>query len=153
MADTISFEIITPEGLQFQEDVYQVSLPTEDGYIGLLPSHIPLITIIVPGVITIHKHKDQAFEQAERLATAGGFCDVDGKRVRLLADTAERAEDIDEGKAQAALAQAHAMRRTAKDALTLEQAVRFISQETARLKVAGFKRRWKQSSSSPSQGS
>lgn len=146
MADSISFEIITPEGLQFQEDVYSVSLPTRDGYIGILPSHIPLITLIVPGVITIHKHKDQAFEQAERLATAGGFCDVDGKRVRLLADTAERAENIDEEKARQALAQAHAMRREAKDALTLEQAIHFIEQETARLKVLELKRGWKQSS-------
>lgn len=150
MADSISFEVITPEGLKFQEDVYQVSLPTRDGYIGILPSHIPLITLIVPGIITIDRHRGlDEFEKRERLATAGGFCDVDGKRVRLLADTAERAEDIDEEKAKQALEQAHTMRREAKDALTLEQAVRFISEETARLKVLELKRGWRKSGQQP----
>lgn len=148
MPDALSFEIVTPEGLKFQEDVYQVSLPTDQGYIGILPNHIPLITIITPGVITIHKHKDQGYEASQQLATAGGFVDIDGKRVRLLADSAERAEDIDEEKAKAAFEQAKQMHRQAKDALTLKQAMTFINQETARLKVAQFKRGWKQSKKS-----
>lgn len=144
MADSLSFEVITPEGLQFQEDVYAVNLPTADGHIGILPNHTPLITLVTPGVITIHKHKDQGYEAPQQLATAGGFVDIDGQRVRLLADTAERAEDIDEEKVKEALEKAKAMQRQAKDALTLNQAIQFINQETARLKVLEFRRRWKQ---------
>lgn len=147
MSDSISFEIVTPEGLKFQEEIYQVSLPTPQGYIGILPNHIPLITIITPGVITIDRHPGlDEFEKKERLATAGGFIQIDGKRVRLLADTADRAEDIDEAKAREALEQAKAMQRQAKDPVTLEQAVRFINQETARLKVLELRRGWKESS-------
>lgn len=148
MPDTLSFEIVTPEGLQFQDDVYQVTLPTPDGYIGILPHHVPLISLVTPGVITIHRHKDQTFEAAEHLACAGGFCDIDGQRVRLLADTAERAEDIDEAKAEAALERAKTLKREAKDAVTLEQAVRLVEAETARLKAAQFKRRWRKSTTS-----
>lgn len=146
-SDTISFEIVTPAGLQFQDNVYQVTLPTPDGYIGILPHHIQLISIITPGVISIRSHKDATFEQVEHLATAGGFCDIDGQRVRLLADTAERAEDIDEDKAQQALDRAKLLKQEAKDTVTLEQAVRLIEAESARLAAAQFKRRWKRSGS------
>lgn len=145
MSDTLSFEIVTPDGLQFQDNVYQVSLPTPDGYIGILPHHIPLISLITAGVISIRRHKDEALEQTEHLATAGGFCDIDGRRVRLLADTAERAEDIDEDKAQQALDRAKLLKLEAKDTVTLEQAVRLIDAETVRLKAAQFKRRWRKS--------
>lgn len=148
MPDSLSFEIITPEGLQFQDDVYQVSLPTPEGYIGILPHHIPLVSVIAPGVISIRRHKDEALEETEYLACTGGFCDIDGRRVRLLADTAERAEDIDEAKAQEALARAKQLRIEAKDAITLEQAVRLIEAETARFKTAQFKRRWRKSTTS-----
>ncbi len=147
MADSISFEVVTPEGLKFQDDVYQVNLPTPQGYIGVLPNHVPLITIVTPGVIVIHKHRDQSYEDTERLATAGGFVDIDGKRARLLADTAERAEEIDEAAAQTALARAKELRQGAKDVMTLQEATRFIEQETARLKTLSFKRRWKESTS------
>lgn len=137
----ITFEIITPEGPKFSEEVYSVSLPTRQGQIGVLPHHVPLISIVTPGIVFIRRHEDASEDQAEPLATAGGFVEIDGRRVRLLADSAQRAEDIDELKAKEALAHAQQMRRTAKNHVDLAEALAIIEQNTARLKVAELKRR------------
>ncbi|MEX1997187.1 MAG: ATP synthase F1 subunit epsilon [Candidatus Andersenbacteria bacterium] len=141
MAGQISFEIITPEGLKFQAEVYAVVLPTAQGDIGILPHHIPLITIVTAGVITIRRREADEEDAREHLATAGGFVEIDGKRVRLLADTAERAEDIDELRVQAALERAREMKKNAKDQVALADAVALIEQSMARLKIAEIKRR------------
>lgn len=142
----ITFEIVTPEGPKFGEEVYSVTLPTSQGQIGILPHHIPLITIVTPGVIFIRRHQDDSEEQAEHVATAGGLVEIDGKRVRLLADSAQRAEDIDELKAKEALEHARQLQRTAKNHVDLAEAVALIDQNLARLKVAELRRRHKKSS-------
>lgn len=138
----LSFELITPAGLIFQEDVYSVQLPTPQGEIGVLPNHRSLITLITPGVISIRRHA--ASTDFEHVATAGGFAQISGQRVRLLADVAERADDIDELKAQEALKHAQELRRTAKDHVSLADALSLIEHNAARLKVADLKRRRKQ---------
>jgi F-type H+-transporting ATPase subunit epsilon len=137
----VSFEIITLEGLKFQEDVWQVELPTPSGVVGILPHHIPLISIVSPGVIRIWRRKDMAETDIEQIATAGGFVEVDGGRVRLLADSAERAEDIDQLKAQEALERAKEMRSRAHDETSLGEVTGMIQRESARLQVAQLKRR------------
>lgn len=141
MARSFTFELITPEGLKHEAQVYQVLLPTEQGMIGILPGHQHLLTILTPGVISIFPHAGAAQESAEHLATLGGFAEVSGKRVRVLADAAERAEEIDEVKAQEALTRAKLLRTQAKDQVALGEAVGMIERESARLKVAGLKRR------------
>ncbi len=136
-----SFEIVTLEGLKFQEDVWQVELPTPNGVVGILPHHLPLMSIISPGVIRIWRREDISDEQIENIATAGGFVEVDGGRVRLLADSAERAEDIDELKAKEALARAKEMRSRAKDGISLSEVTGMIQRESARIQVAELRRR------------
>lgn len=141
MPSPISFELITPAGLVYSAQVYAVFLPTPEGQIGILPHHRPLITLVVPGVITLVRHKDAGEDDREYIATAGGFVAISGARVRLLADSAERAETVDELAAQEALARAHEFKKTAKDQVALADAVSLIEQNVARLKVAELKRR------------
>lgn len=141
MADTISFELITPLGPKFEEEVYEVVLPTPEGLIGVLARHMPLISIVTPGVLEIRRRASDTADQVEHIATSGGFVEIDGHRLRLLADTAERAEDIDELKAQEALKRAHTVKATNKDQVSLADATRLIELNTARLKVSGLKRR------------
>ena len=143
MSAEISFEIITPEGLKFQADVYEAVLPTPHGNIGILPHHIPLISIVSPGVIAIRRNEKDLDDRLEYLATEGGFVEIDGKRVRLLADTAERAEDIDEMKVKEALERAKQLQATAKDQVSLADALSLIERQSARLKVAELRRRRK----------
>jgi len=95
------FQIITPERVVFSDEINQVSLPTEDGEITVLPHHIPLVTILKPGELRYTKDKEYS------IAVSGGFAEVrpDGSVV-ILADTAEHAHEIDLARAEEARAKA-----------------------------------------------
>ncbi len=141
MPAPISFELITPAGLIFSENVHKVLLPTAHGQIGVLPHHQSLITLVIPGVISFAMHADTPESEYEHIATAGGFAEISGARIRLLSDHAERADDIDELAAKEALVRAQELRREARDEVSLADAVSLIEQSAARLKVAELKRR------------
>jgi F-type H+-transporting ATPase subunit epsilon len=94
MADKkiIKFEIVTPERTVLVKDIMQVTVPTTTGEITVLPEHIPLISILKPGVLEI-KTLDK---EIEIIAVSGGFIEVLRDKVVILADTAERGEELDE---------------------------------------------------------
>ena len=84
--------IITPEGVRYENEVERVVVPTKSGEITILKKHTPLVSSLRPGVLTVGQ------ENGERhlLAVSGGLVEVRASgRVIILADTAERAEDID----------------------------------------------------------
>ena len=87
----IKFEIVTPERVVLKEQVTQVTAPTRQGEITVLPGHIPLVASLQPGVIEIVK-EDGA---RDVMSVSGGFIEVLKDKVVILADTAERAEEID----------------------------------------------------------
>jgi F-type H+-transporting ATPase subunit epsilon len=92
MAGTFQFEIVTPERTVFASEVRQVSISTQSGEITILPYHIPIVSVLVSGVL----HLVTASGDPQVIATSGGFVEVHGQKVTILADTAERAEEIDE---------------------------------------------------------
>lgn len=98
MSKAIKFEIVTPEKVVLREDASQVTAPTKTGEITILPNHIPLVSSLMPGVIEIVK-KDG---QRDVISVAGGFIEVLKEKVVILADVAERAEDIDITRAEEA---------------------------------------------------
>ncbi|KKQ54053.1 MAG: ATP synthase epsilon chain [Candidatus Falkowbacteria bacterium GW2011_GWC2_38_22] len=81
-----------------KEMIYQVTVPTKEGEITIMPKHMPLVAILVPGVIEIKKENGEV----EIASVSGGFIEVLRNKVVLLADTAERAMDIDEKRAEEA---------------------------------------------------
>ncbi len=99
---TMQFEIATPEGQVLKEEITQVSLPTKQGEITILPGHILLVAILDTGVIGITK-KDG---YNDILSLSGGFVEVLKRKVVILADIAERAEEINVEKAREAREQA-----------------------------------------------
>jgi len=103
---TIKFEIVTPEKIVLKTDISQVTVPTQDGDITVLPKHTPLVSILKPGVIEL---KDKEGND-DVLSVSGGFIEVLRNKVVILADTAERAEELDEKKLEDA-------RKKAQDAL------------------------------------
>jgi len=90
----IKFEIVTPERIIFKEEIKQVSVPTKSGEITVLPDHIPLVSSLEPGVIEILKIDGRR----EIMSVSGGFIEVLRDKVVILADTAERAEELDESR-------------------------------------------------------
>ncbi len=91
---TIQFEIVTPERVILSEKITQIIVPTIVGEVTILPNHIPLVSSLNPGVITAKK-KDGS---NVIMAVSGGFVEVSNQKVVILADTAERAEELDEVK-------------------------------------------------------
>ena len=98
MADTLELEVATPERELVREQVSEVQIPGKNGYMGILPGHAPLAGLLGIGVLSYDVAGGKRY-----LAIHGGFVEIDDDHVRVLADTAERAEEIDIQRAKAAL--------------------------------------------------
>jgi F-type H+-transporting ATPase subunit epsilon len=103
MADTLSLEVATPERELVREPVSEVQVPGKSGYMGILPGHAPLMGILGIGMLTYVSVSDG---KKRYLSIHQGFLEVLEDHVRVLADVAERAEEIDVQRARAALQRA-----------------------------------------------
>ena len=134
----IHCEVITAERAVFSGDVTMVVAPGIEGQLGILPDHAPLITALTYGELVLHRQG----QEDEYIAIGGGFLEVGADHVIILADTAERAEEIDEARAAAARQRAQELmarqKHDAEDAARAEAALR---RSAIRLKVARRKGR------------
>lgn len=94
---TLKLEIVTPEAVTYSEQVDMVTLPAVEGEMGVYPMHVPLMTRIGAGEVTVKKDGQDYF-----LAVGEGFVEITGDRVAILTDMAIQAQDIDELKAEEA---------------------------------------------------
>jgi F-type H+-transporting ATPase subunit epsilon len=136
----MKLELVTLSGPKLATDVYEVILPTEDGRIAIYPQHMPLVTTLASGVVSVRRQKTDSDEQVEIFATNGGVAEISGRVIRILVDEADRAEDIVEQEAAQALEAAKKLKEEAKDAVELERAEAMIDRQAVRLKVAGLRR-------------
>jgi len=97
MADTFQLEIVTPEKVVVRDTAEEMQIPGKSGYLGILPGHAPLISELSVGEITYKRGGD-----LHRLAVAWGFVEVLPDKVTILAETAEKASEIDVQRAEAA---------------------------------------------------
>ena len=86
----LKLEIVTPEKRVFDDEVDSVTVPTVSGEAGIFPNHAPLISALKPGILSYARKGE-----SDRLAVSGGFVEVKGDRVAVLADSAESAADVD----------------------------------------------------------
>ena len=125
----LQLEVTTPDGTIFQGEASSVSIPTPMGEITVLPHHIPLMSIVQPGTVLIRTEKGE-----QLLAVSRGVIEVDGKHVRLLVDTADRAEALEEAaieKAKAAAEKLLTERRDDQEGFA--EATALLERELARL--------------------
>jgi len=101
LTSTIRLDIVTPEKIIYSDDVQTVVAPGIEGDLGILPNHTPLITTLRPGALMVRKDGEDL-----HLAILGGFLEVRPNRVIILADAAERHEEIDKEEAEEAKRQA-----------------------------------------------
>lgn len=137
----MKFELITLSGSKFNQEVYEVTLPTASGQISVLPHHEPLVSLAVPGVITVRHKAGDSDDKLDHFATEGGIIEVTRTGVRILVDEAAHSAEIHEGEAQKALDRALEMREKAKDKVELDKAQQLIDRAQVRLHVAGLRRR------------
>jgi F-type H+-transporting ATPase subunit epsilon len=131
MADQIQLEIVTPEKLVVRESVDEVQIPGKAGDIGVLPGHAPLITELTIGEICYKQGGN-----TEHLSVAWGFAEVLPDKVTILAQTAERAQEIDVKRAQEAKTRAEEAQKNAGPDFDYEANMNAIKRAEVRLKVA-----------------
>ena len=103
LPDSIELVVVTPERQLLRDTVVEVTIPGQGGELGVLPGHAPLITELGIGELT---YRTATSSRATPLAIVSGFAEVLPDRVTVLAETAERAEEIDVNRAEAARARA-----------------------------------------------
>ena len=138
MADSkkLHVDIVTVEGRRFKGDADFVVAPGADGELGILPRHIPLLTPLKPGVVKVRNENEEQF-----FFVSGGFLEVRPDQVTVLADSAERAEDIDEARAEEARRRAARLLEEKVSAVDQSQLAAALARAEARLRIAELRRR------------
>jgi F-type H+-transporting ATPase subunit epsilon len=134
MSDTFQLEIVTPEKRVVDTAAEEVQIPGKNGYLGVLPGHAPLITELGVGEIQY-----RAGGRDQRLAVAWGFAEVLPDKVTILAETAERPEEIDVERARRAKEKAEQLLTGGDMNVDVQRALDTIQKADARLDVAGQK--------------
>ena len=129
MANTLKLEIVTPEAVAFSEDVDMVTLPGAEGELGIYPQHVPLMTLIAPGLVVAKKGTQEI-----ALAVGEGFVEILGDRVSLLTALAVSA-DADEAEAEAARKRAEARRSERLDSEEAAVVEAAVTHSLAQLKI------------------
>ncbi|MGB4800226.1 MAG: ATP synthase F1 subunit epsilon [Candidatus Saccharimonadales bacterium] len=137
----MQLQLVTLSGSKFDEDVYEVIIPTVDGEIGVFPGHEPLVTLAKTGVIQVRLKATDTSEMLEYFAISGGVVEVSGEHVKILVDEADHGDDIVEAESQAALERALKLRDEATDQVELEKAHQLVDRHLVRIKVADLHRR------------
>jgi F-type H+-transporting ATPase subunit epsilon len=133
---TMRLEIVTAERLVYSEEVEVLVAPGIDGELAILPHHAALLTVLKPGELRVVRGGEESY-----VAVSGGFMEVIANKVTLLADTAEREEEIDLERTEAALKRAQEGVASAASSIDLERALASMRKSQARLKVVRRRRR------------
>ena len=131
----LTLEIVTPERSLVTEQVDEVQLPGAEGYFGVLPGHTPVLASLQVGELWYRIGQEKRV-----LAVAGGFVEVLPDRVTVLAQIAERAEEIDVARAEAAKKRAEARLAQPQPEDDLDRARYALSKALVRMQVALFGR-------------
>lgn len=136
----MNFELVTLDGVKFKATAYSVIVPTADGQITLLPNHEPLLSLLIPGVITIRRNRTDPDYHLEHYATYGGVLEVAKDSARVLVDEATHGDEISEAEAQKAHDAAVQLQKGAKTQVEIEKAQALIDRQAVRLSVAQLRR-------------
>lgn len=134
MADTLQVEIVTPEHKVVDDHATELTMPGKNGYLGILPGHAPLITELSVGEISYRTEAGKL----KFLSVAWGFAEVLPNKVTILAETAERAEDIDVARAERARLEAEAVLKAAgtKSDIDYSKAEADLARASTRISVS-----------------
>ena len=132
MVETFQLEIVTPDKLVVDDRAEEMQIPGKNGYLGVLPGHAPLITELAVGEISYRRGG-----ATQRLSVAWGFAEVLPEKVTILAQTAERAEEVDAARAERARERALARLQSGGSDTDYARAQAALERALSRLEVAG----------------
>lgn len=131
--EKFTLDVVTLKKVVFSEEIESVVAPGTVGYFGVLAGHTPFVSSLQTGVAKITKVNGEVIT----LATSGGFLMTDGKKVILLAEAAERPDEIDVGRAQSAKERAEKRLAERSPDIDFDRAKAALHRAITRLKVAG----------------
>lgn len=132
--NTFKVEIITPDRVFYTGDADMIEFNTIDGQIGVYKHHIPMTTVIEPGVVVIHDADERKIA-----AVHAGFAEILGEKVTLLAEVAEWPDEIDVNRAEAAKGRAEERITTKAETTDLKRAEFALHKALTRIDVAGYR--------------
>ena len=130
MANTFQLQVATPERLFVDEQVSEAELPGRNGYMGILPGHAPLLSALAPGILSYGSGGNR-----QSIVIDGGFVEVFDNHVRVLADSAERADQVDANRARQDLDAANRALREAHDSQESDAALESMQKAQARIDI------------------
>ena len=133
---SIRLEVVTAERAVYSEDVDSVTAPGVEGQLGILPHHTPLMTMLEPGELRIRRGGEEL-----NLVVSGGFLEVRPDRVIVLADAAERVEEIDVARAEEAKRRAEERLKERPSGIDAARAEASLRRALTRLQVVERRRR------------
>ena len=131
MTDTFQLEIVTPEKLVVKDQAEEMQIPGKNGYLGILPGHAPLITELAVGQISYRNASETHY-----LCVAWGFAEVLPDKVTILAETAERGEEVDRERAQKAKDRAEKRLTSGDTEVDVPRAQDALARANARLEAS-----------------
>jgi ATP synthase F1 epsilon subunit len=137
----MQFQLISATGVKFDNEAYEVLVPTQGGTIALFQDHMPLISAGAPGVVSIRKKAGDRDDDMQHFAVYGGVVQIDGKTARFITDEVTEPEEVSEAEAQKALQRAQELVSGASTREELHEAQRVQAHHEARLHLAQLKRR------------
>jgi F-type H+-transporting ATPase subunit epsilon len=132
----MQFEIVTAERQVYSDEVDIVIAPGSEGQLAILPHHAALITTLQPGELTVRRGGNEV-----NLVISGGFLDVNADKVIILADTAERIEEIDVARAEQARLRAEQRLRDSRNEIDVARAEAALRRSLVRLRISEKRRR------------
>ena len=133
----LHLKVVTPEKTILETEVNSVYLPAEDGEIGILPRHIPLLSALKVGIA---RYQTLSGNQ-EAIALMGGFVETDGKSITILTPAGELSDEVDTLRAQEAKSRAEAKLRETHDKVELDQTKMALYRALTRLKLSEMVKR------------
>ena len=137
----LHFQLVSVRGSKYDDEAYEILVPTPAGTVGIFEDHMPLISAAAPGVLSVRRKQSDSDDAMDHFAVNGGIVEVDGKTVRFIADDVSAPDEISEQEAAQALARAEKLVAEADSQTALHEAHRRLNHSSARLQVSRLKRR------------
>jgi ATP synthase F1 epsilon subunit len=138
---SLHFQLISATGVKFDDEAYEVLVPTKDGQIAVFEDHVPLLSAGVAGVLSIRKKAGDSVDQMQNFAVNGGVLQVDGKTARFVTEDITTEEEVSEQEAREAMERAQQLVEGAGSRQALHEAKTVLHHHTAKLHLAQLKRR------------
>lgn len=135
------FKLVSSTGTKFDDEAYEVLVPTPTGTIAVFKDHMPLVSSATAGVLSVRRKSSDADNDMEVFAINGGILETDGKEVRFISEDISTSEEINEAQAEAAMKKAEEAVKSAGSQTALNEAQRLLRHSSAQLQVARLKKR------------